>query len=386
MPDVPTQAGQAFALARSVSPAGRVFVPHARIHTAALLPNGYGSGGMGPTENFVVAVLDEDTGTPIDGTVEALAGVSCVLPRAAVSTNDGELLVACLGTNEVVAMDAAAANPGQAVTQRFRVPAGPVGIAVDDSRPRALVWSAHDRALTWILLRGEDGFVLAWEKLPARSPLPAQIDRGRRLFHISDARISADGRACASCHPDGRDDGLVWSTPEGPRNPPMLAGRVQGTEPYGWLGGARDLGAHLDLTLSRLGGRRLSKDDRAALLAYVAWMKPPPVKIADATDPLVREGRRIFESTEAQCGMCHGGAGQSPDGMRHNVLSWAQGDRTGVLDTPSLRFVAGTAPYFHDGRYTSLRALLTHTRGAMGQEKKLSDHELDALEAYVSTL
>jgi cytochrome c peroxidase len=236
------------------------------------------------------------------------------------------------------------------------------------------------------MLGGADGFVLAWEKLPAQSPLLPKVDRGRRLFHTSDSRISEDGRACASCHPDGRDDGLVWSTPDGPRNPPMLAGRVRDTEPYGWLGGAKDLGAHLELTLSRLGGKKLSKDDRDALVAYVAWMKPPAVEDANASDPLALQGRRIFESTEAGCGMCHGHEGQSPDGMRHNVMSWAEGDRTGVLDTPSLRFVGGTAPYFHDGRYATLRALLTRTRGTMGQERKLTDQELDALGAYMRTL
>ena len=45
-----------------------------------------------------------------------------------------------------------------------------------------------------------------------------QIARGRALFRVTDdGRLSRDGRACASCHPDGRDDALTWSTPDGPR-------------------------------------------------------------------------------------------------------------------------------------------------------------------------
>ncbi len=386
LPSIPTQAGQGFAITRSVSPPGRVLVPHARIRTTATSPSGYGSGESAPTEMFSVAVLDEDTGTPIKASIDSEAGLACLLPRAAAVTDDGQLLVACLGTNEIVSMDEAAANPHQAVAQRFRVPAGPVGIAVDDTRPRALVWSAFDRALTWILLRGQDGFVLAWEKLPARHPLPEAVEHGRRLFNATDARMSVDGRACASCHPDGRDDCNVWSTPDGPRNPPMLAGRLADTEPYGWLGAAPDLMSHLKQTLSRLGGKKLPNDDQKALATYVAWMKPPTVAKTQTISALVIDGKRIFESSEAACGTCHGHEGQVPDGQRHNVLSWAEGDRTGVLDTPSLRFIGGTAPYFHDGRYISLRALLTHTRGAMGQDKKLSEHELDALEAYLRTL
>ena len=56
------------------------------------------------------------------------------------------------------------------------------------------------------------------------------------------------------------------------------------------------------------------------------------------------------------------------------------------FDTPSLRFVSGTAPYFHDGRYPTLRALLVGSDGKMGHTAKLSPHELDALEAYLRTL
>lgn len=391
--EVSMNAGQGFALARAVSPAGRVFVPHARIRTARVDDTGmqgYGSPEAGPTEQFDVAVLDEDTGAALPGSLDTDGGLACVLPRAATVTETGELLVACLGTGEIVGMDAAAANPHQAVTQRWHVPAGPMGIAVDDARPRALVWSQFDHALTWILLQGRDAFVLNWSKLPRRSPLPALVDRGRVLFHLSDARISLDGRACASCHPDGRDDGLVWSTPDGPRNPPMLAGRLDSTEPYGWLGSSRDVSSHLKLTFARLGAtggkRGLTAEDKKALVAYVMSMEPPAVVRDQALDLRVGEGKRIFDSHEAGCADCHGRSGGSPDGQTHNVRSWATGDRIGIFDTPSLRFVGGTAPYFHDGRYASLRSLLTHTRGAMGQDKKLSSSELDALEAYVRTL
>ena len=63
-----------------------------------------------------------------------------------------------------------------------------------------------------------------------------------------------------------------------------------------------------------------------------------------------------------------------------------QADAKGDFDTPSLRFVAGTAPYFHDGRYATLRDVLAHTDGTMGATSHLSDEEKDALEAYVETL
>ena len=73
------------------------------------------------------------------------------------------------------------------------------------------------------------------------------IAQGRRLFHaVDDGRISSDGTACASCHPDGREDALTWSTPEGPRQTIMLAGRIATTAPYGWIGRHDTLKAYVE--------------------------------------------------------------------------------------------------------------------------------------------
>jgi cytochrome c peroxidase len=72
--------------------------------------------------------------------------------------------------------------------------------------------------------------------------------------------------------------------------------------------------------------------------------------------------------------------------MLHDVESKLEADTSSDFDTPSLRFVAGTAPYFHDGRYATLRDVLTHTDGTMAKTAQLSGDDLDALESYVETL
>ena len=56
------------------------------------------------------------------------------------------------------------------------------------------------------------------------------------------------------------------------------------------------------------------------------------------------------------------------------------------FDTPSLRFVSGSAPYFHDGRYKDLHTLLTKSDGKMGHTKQLSPDELADLESYLESL
>ena len=58
----------------------------------------------------------------------------------------------------------------------------------------------------------------------------------------------------------------------------------------------------------------------------------------------------------------------------------------GAFRTPTLREVGQSAPYFHDGRYATLRALLTGSDGNMGHTNHRSSTELDALEAYLRSL
>jgi mono/diheme cytochrome c family protein len=152
----------------------------------------------------------------------------------------------------------------------------------------------------------------------------------------------------------------------GPRQAPMLAGRLANSAPYGWNGDARDVAAHLESTFRRLHGTGLAG--------------------AAGDSALVAEGDAIYHSADAQCASCHGDDGRTPDGVAHDVRSEVQEDTRSEFDTPSLAFVAGTAPYYHDGRYPTLRALLVGSRGRMGQKRALSAHELDALEAYLRTL
>jgi cytochrome c peroxidase len=210
---------------------------------------------------------------------------------------------------------------------------------------------------------------------------------GRKLFHgVGDRRVAKDGRACASCHPEGRDDGLVWSTPNGPRQTPMLAGRTVGTGPYSWLGDSATVADHLEHTIARLGGKGLPKSDRDALAKYLAVMPEPPRSFSPESTEARDRGAAIFASAEAGCSSCHGARGDDPDGMAHDVKSKASADRQREFDTPSLKFIGGTAPYFHDGRYPDLRMLLTKTNGKMGHTSHLSEEDFDALTAFLRTL
>jgi cytochrome c peroxidase len=68
------------------------------------------------------------------------------------------------------------------------------------------------------------------------------------------------------------------------------------------------------------------------------------------------------------------------------VSSNVAADSDPKFDTPSLRFLNGRAPYFHDGRYATLRDLVDSKTDKMGKTSHLSAEERDALVAYLGTL
>jgi DNA-binding beta-propeller fold protein YncE/mono/diheme cytochrome c family protein len=395
-------ASQGYALAKTSEHPNRTFVPEVLVDPGdpERRTAGYGA-DAGASQVPAVAVIDSAALEVLPSSLfeppwfgrEELE-TACLLPRAAaVDSRSSALLVTCLGLDAVVAYELGAAAPARVPRALFRVPAGPTGIAVDDRNPRAIVWSQFEHQLSVIPLTRDE---LVDERRAAEQTssfavddprsrrLPAALELGRFLFHqTGDPRISRDGRACASCHPDGRDDGLTWSTPHGPRRSIALGGRLSKTAPFAWQGDEQDLGFHLDETFTRLQGAGLHGRERRALMDYITSL-PGPARPYDPSS-LVRRGRAIFESAETGCATCHRGS-LLTDNTQHDVGSKAHVDSRSEFDTPSLRYLGGGGPYFHDGRYGSLRELLISVDGKMGRTKHLSAGDLNALEAYLSSL
>jgi len=391
----PRQACQGFAIARSTEPGGRILAPEVLVDTGDPTEhsNGYGNAARLPTELPTIAVLDDATREPLEASLTVQVAPDrrvrnepdeCLLPRAAaVDTVGGTLLVACLGIDSVIAYDAASAQPANAELRRWDVASGPTGIAVDAVARRSVVWSQYDRTVTVLSLGaqrlddpGERPTRISLSRL-AQPADDRDLALGRELFHRSIAR---DGRACASCHPDGRDDGLVWATPDGTRQTPSLAGRLADTAPYAWNGSGETIEAHLANTFARLNAQALGRRDLDALVAYAMTMAGPTASPSDTASRELARGREIFHASETGCSGCHGLDGQAPDGLRHALEEKAE------FDTPSLRFVSGTAPYFHDGRFASFDQMLAATDGSMGKTSQLSAEDKRALETYLRSL
>lgn len=395
---------QGFPMVKSTAPKGRILAPQILVDPGdpANRSQGYGDGGV-PTEVPAVAVIDAGTRkfvpASFSSTPERFFGGEggeppegeCILPRgAAVDDATSTLFVTCLGIDAVVAYDAASANPASVEKARWDVGSGPTGIAVETGKRRAIVWSQFERSLEIVDLKTMGA---ATESSPkhdkialnaATDPLPLSYVLGRQIFHATgDMRISADGRACASCHPDGRDDAITWSTPEGPRRTIMLAGRLSGTAPFSWNGVNKDVPEHVSHTFERLNGQGLRNVELEALLTFIESMPAPP-KDNDVDVQLVKKGEALFKSEQAACGSCHAEGGM--DTKNHDLGSRARADRKAHFNTPSLSYLSGRAPYFHDGRFESLRDLLVESDGMMGHTKHLAEEDLGALEAYLNTL
>jgi DNA-binding beta-propeller fold protein YncE/mono/diheme cytochrome c family protein len=405
------QGCQGFVLAKSAAIENRIFAPQVMVDTGdpEQRPSGYGDSATIP-EMPSVAVIDEGAAMPLEASltsaptniVTQLVGGrdprtttgACLLPRsAAIDPQTKSLLVTCFGIDAVVAYDASSASPAFAPRRQWNVGAGPSGIAVDALERQAVVFSQFDRTISVIALGGSerdhDRSAPAPVEKTTLASIPdgvsPQLIVGRMLFHASgDIRIASDGRACASCHPDGRDDAITWATPEGPRRSIMLAGRVSKTPPYSWDGNAATIEAHLGATFQRLRGHGLRSAELDALVTYVSSLPAPPARAVDDAAKVER-GRRIFTSRETGCSSCH--AGESfTDGTSHDVGSKHTADVTEKFNTPSLRLVGGIGPYFHDGRYATLGELLRKTDGTMGHTKHLTNADIDALQSYLETL
>ncbi|NUO54127.1 MAG: hypothetical protein HOV80_35215 [Polyangiaceae bacterium] len=341
-----------------------------------------------PKQTPRVTAIDPDLDRPLSsyllGTDRRLFARECVLPRAAaVRASTGSLFVACMGIDAVLELDAWALEPFRVERRRIEVPSGPTGIAIDDASARAVVFSQFDGRLTVLDLGAKSAANKTIELAYAPKGDLARVAAGRALFYrTDDVRISNDGIACASCHPDGRDDAITWATPEGPRQTLALAGRLKDTAPYGWVGHKGTIDVYIGNTVSRLGGQGIDEAAIKDLSQFVQVVAPPPA--ASEMNDLSRRGREIFFSDEQRCAVCHMGADRT-DGLLHDFTADVFSPSV-RFETPSLRRLSGSGPYFHDGRYETLEALLNDPSSKMGKSHKLDEGDRKALAAFLRTL
>lgn len=325
----------------------------------------------------------------------------------------------------------------------FEQGGAPTGLALSkDERTLYVYCRSTDELAEVALPPGEGSYEVAppaYRKLVGEK-LDRDMQLGRQMFFLASQRTVSGGLGCAGCHPEGRDDGYVWretkismegrpdftnfvgslytatylagrwpadklhvddaDLPQGSgkaRQTPMLAGRVKDKGPYGWLGESKDLEARLT---AGFGLHRWQTDDssdglRVALARMIVkyvrdGLVPPPVEPHALTD-LEKKGQAIFLSPEANCASCHvPETGYTNRSLAALALGpGAPGfvaEKNAAYKTPSLQFVGGTAPYFHDGRYATLEELVDENGAQMGNTGQLDAEQKKALVAFLKTL
>lgn len=240
-------------------------------------------------------------------------------------------------------------------------PDEPEGPVVDPSAPGMALWAHCEltRSVVRIDLDPNPERIHSkplasrkWVRGPAlaESKRDAKVEKGAELFRRGEDFSLGGALACASCHPEGRNDGLSWRLGRSILQTPMLAGRVEGTSPYKWTGEDPNLVASFMHTIERIGGapEDLERSELEAIEAYLRSLPPP--RPPDTTDAeALARGKAVFEDA---CAMCHEGE-QSTDQSQHEFDTTMR-----KVDTPSLIGLAHSNPYYHDGSAVDLQTLL----------------------------
>jgi mono/diheme cytochrome c family protein len=210
-----------------------------------------------------------------------------------------------------------------------------------------------------------------------------RADVGLDIFHTS----SFAGLACASCHPEGGDDGRVWKfvdkngkTEE--RRTQNLRGGIMATTPFHWNGDLKNLGALMDeVFVRRMSGPQLTQDYVDVLGHWLDTI--PPLPRRPARDLAASErGRALFQSPTVGCTSCHNGNLLT----NNNTVDVGTGR---AMQVPSLRGVGWRAPFMHNGCAPTLTQRFSAACGGgdrHGLTSRLTPAQIADLAAYVETL
>jgi hypothetical protein len=193
--------------------------------------------------------------------------------------------------------------------------------------------------------------------------------------------------ACASCHPGGGDDGLVWfehtqSIPLRRRRTKNLANAKSSMSPFHWDAQFMTMEMLAESTMTNLMGGDGLLVDVSSVQAFVDEIVRPAVLPPPDLAATLR-GAVLFQAVG--CSTCH----VEPvftDHLTHSVLvpeTLSSDDPFSGADTPGLRGIFLSAPYFHDGRAPDLDAVL---HSDMGGANTLTDAQRSDLKALLMAL
>ena len=266
---------------------------------------------------------------------------------------------------------------------------GPRGLAIVGSKAYVTAYFTDNLAV--VDLEPKPGRVVSKIALGPEPQWTVQR-RGEVLF--SDATICFQHwQSCTSCHPDSRVDALNWDlmndglgNPKNVRSmllvyktPPAMSSGIRANAEMAVRSGIE----HIQFAVR-------PEEEAVAIDEYLKSLTPVPSphlvngKLSEAA----QRGEKIFLDEKINCAKCHP-APLYADMMLHDVGSKGQYDRRDTFDTPTLIECWRTAPYMHDGKYTTIKELITkgkHGKKGGGDVDKLTEQELNDLVEFVLSL
>lgn len=199
-------------------------------------------------------------------------------------------------------------------------------------------------------------------------------------------------QSCASCHPDARADGLNWDlmndglgNPKNARSmllahqtPPSMASGVRATAEEAVRAGF----THILFTVQ-------PEEVTTAIDEYLKALQPlpSPYLVDGRLSEAAERGKALFFSERVGCATCH----PEPlytDLQMHDVGSRGPYDRRDDFDTPTLIECWRTAPYMHDGHFTTVKDLIAVGKHGKkgGDVEGLTEQEIKDLVEFVLSL
>jgi DNA-binding beta-propeller fold protein YncE len=227
----------------------------------------------------------------------------------------------------------------------------------------------------------------------ALGPAPkTTVERqGELYFHDADFCFQ-HWQSCSSCHPSARVDGLNWDLMNddmgNPKNaksmllahetPPSMISGVRGTAEDAVRAGLE----HIQFAVR-------PEEDAEAIDAYLKALKPVPSPhlVDGQMSESAQRGQALFFSEKVGCAECHPKPYYTDLGM-HDLNYKGKYIRRTTFDTPTLIEVWRTAPYLHDGHFTTVFDLLKTGKHGLSDEAgaSLSDQDLNDLVEFVLSL
>jgi YVTN family beta-propeller protein len=254
---------------------------------------------------------------------------------------------------------------------------------------------------------------------PPKSP---EWVRGKILFSTALPPMSSRRWvACASCHPDGHNDGRVWHNPEGLRKTTAFFGMAH-THPLHWSAD-RDEAQDFEFTIrsklmqgaglfdgpikrkngfekaeldEHLAGRSKDLDALAVYCNSFDFTLSPHIPAPGKLSAAATRGKELFFSDAVGCAKCHNGPYYTDSSLKkpfhlHDVGTGHDdpSEKMGPLyDTPTLLGVYRTAPYLHHGKAKTLLDVLTtcNKDDKHGKTSQLKANELGDLVEFLKSL